>query len=173
MKRTVTMGVTLFALLGAVWGIADDIGIPQALSMFRTWKKLTSEPQLVPYVVATACAIPTPAETLKRHGLHANRWIMVYANPVASAALADNGGAQFPVGAIIAKEKTTGSGATEGVAFMVKHRAGEFAASDGWEFLYYPVSGRAANYDGCINCHKSGGKKDYVFAAYGPYSIRQ
>jgi len=150
-------------------GVADDTGIPQALSTFRTWKKLTSEPQLVPYVVAYLCAVPRPAETLTRHGPHANRWIMVYANPVASAALADNAAAQFPVGAIIAKEKMTSSGATEGVAFMVKHRAGEFAASDGWEFLYYPAaSGQAANYDACINCHKSGGKKDYVFAAHGP-----
>jgi len=141
--------------------------------MFRTWKKLTSEPQPVSYVVAWLCATPTQAKTLSVMAPYSNSWIMVYANPLASAALADNAATQFPVGAIIAKEKMTSSGVTEGVAFMVKHRAGEFAASDGWEFLYYPVSGPAANYDACINCHKSGGKKDYVFAAYGPYGIRQ
>jgi len=169
MRRTVTIGVTLVPVLCAAW---SDIAIPQALSAFRTWKKLTSEPQLVPYVMSIACAMPTPEETLERHGPHANRWIMVYANPAAAATLMDGSVTQFPAGAVIAKEKLTRPGATEGVAFMVKHRAGEFAASDGWEFLYYPSSARASNYDACINCHKAGGKKDYVFGAYAP-AIRQ
>ncbi len=92
---------------------------------------------------------------------------MVYANLLASAALQDSSSRTFPPGAMIAKEKRGGS-EKDGVAFMVKRPAGEFAQSGGWEFSYFrPSGGAKPSYETCISCHRAGGAKDYVFGRYG------
>jgi hypothetical protein len=67
---------------------------------------------------------------------------------------------------MIAKEKLVApqDDRTEAVAFMIKHPKGEFVESDGWEFVYRPVGSTTPVYDGCVACHRAGGKKDYVFA---------
>ncbi len=150
---------------------AADLGIPTPFAAYRSWKLLTLSPQPIPYQLAQLCAAAVSAlPKATDHGPHANRWVMVYANLAADAARADAGVAKYPVGAMIAKEKRATAGAThpEGVAFMVKHRKGEFTASDGWEFLYFPSAGKNANYDGCISCHRARAAKDYVFGSYGP-----
>ena len=150
---------------------AGDFGIPTPLAAYRSWKALTSTPQPIPYQLAQLCAATAPAlPKSPDQGPHANRWVMAYANPAADAALANASVAKFPAGAILAKEKRISADAThpEGVASMVKHRPGEFAASGGWEFLYYPSAGASASYAGCISCHRARGKKDYVFGSYGP-----
>jgi hypothetical protein len=66
---------------------------------------------------------------------------------------------------IIAKEKRLerDDAHLAGVAFMIKHGKGELKESGGWEFAYYP-SAPQARYDGCVDCHRSGGSKDYVFS---------
>jgi hypothetical protein len=145
----------------------DGIRIPDELAGFRSWVKLTAEPQMVPYQLSILCAAQPPTlKNWERHGLHTNRSIMVYANPMASAALRDWTTTAFPVGATIAKEKLRGS-AADGVAFMVKHPSADFPESGGWEFLYYPASAAKPSYESCISCHRTGGSKDYVFGRYG------
>ena len=165
----------LLALIAGAGLLADmsaraaDVAIPSPLADYRSWKALTSTPQPIPYQLAQLCmAMPLAHLKAPEHGPHANRWVMVYANPAADAALANASVARFPVGAIIAKEKRIAAGAAhpEGVAFMVKHRAGEFAGSGGWEFLYYPSTGALLSYEGCISCHRARGRKDYVFGSY-------
>ncbi len=156
-------------LLAGVSAWSGDDPIPSHLSDYRSWKALTSTPKPIPFQLAQLCAAMAP--TLPKapdHGPHANRWVMVYANAAADAALANTSVATFPVGAIIAKEKRISADAAhpEGVAFMVKHRKGEFSGSGGWEFLYYPSAGASASYEGCISCHRARGRKDYVFGAY-------
>ena len=142
-----------------------------ALDSYRSWTPLTSEAVLVPYSLAIQCARVTDAqiETARRsHGPHTDRWIRVYANPLAASAIKDSRATVFPVGATIAKEKLRepGDAHPEGVAFMIKHAKGEFTASDGWEFSYKPAS-EPGSYDGCVACHRAGGHKDYVFGRYG------
>jgi hypothetical protein len=56
----------------------------------------------------------------------------------------------------------------EGVAFMIKHPKGEFASSDGWEFVYFPTPTSRASYTRCVSCHRSGASKDYVFSSLAP-----
>lgn len=79
---------------------------------------------------------PLPPEELQRrlraakkaYGVHAERYVRVYANPVAVTTLLDPTAKQFSPGAIIAKEKlnTPSDDVPEGVAFMIKHAAGRF-----------------------------------------------
>lgn len=164
----VVAATLLCACIGA-W--AAPLRLPASLSGYRTWKALTATPHEISARLAQLCAVPQqPSATPDPHGPHANRWVMVYANPLAQSALTDATVSRFAPGAIIAKEKRMAPGADhpEGVAFMVKHRAGEFTASDGWEFLYFPSAGKSADYSGCIDCHRSRAKKDYVFGSYGP-----
>jgi hypothetical protein len=164
------LAALLITILAAgAWSLCGDVPVPDAPAGFRSWKKLTSEAVLVPYALSIQCAMVKPsAENIKRYGPHTNRWVMVYANPLAADALKDDFVKQFPPGAMIAKEKLAQPGAAhpEGVAFMIKHRDGEFTASGGWEFQYSPSSPNAS-YESCTNCHRAGGKKDYVFGSYG------
>ena len=96
---------------------------------------------------------------------------MVYANPPAVSALRDDRVRTFPVGSIIAKEKRDSPQArADGVAFMIKRPDGQFVESGGWEFVYRAKATGTGSYDGCITCHRVGGKKDYVFGRYGRQS---
>lgn len=159
------MNVLLAAL--ALLALGDS-----ELTSYRSWELLTPAPRAVPYDVSLLCMIPTDDQMKmagKKHGIHAWRWIKVYANPTAAAAWRDERVKVFPVGSMIVKEKLTArdDSEAEGVAFMVKHPKGRFDKSGGWEFIYKPGSTRQSSYDGCINCHRVGGKRDYVFGQYG------
>ena len=104
----------------------------------------------------------------KSHGPHADRWVVVFANPAAAAAMQSKVG-ELPPGAIVAKEKRQKPDDTrpEGVAFMIKHRKGELAESGGWEFRYYPSDDPHPSYRRCIDCHRAGASTDYVFSTLG------
>lgn len=141
------------------------------LANYRKWKSL-AQARMVPFELAVQCAPVTETQVEKARktfGPHTYRWINVYANPLAASALQDPLAKTFPVGAVIAKEKTLAPGDrnAEAVAFMIKRPKGQFVESDGWEFLYRPVKTETANYDGCITCHKASGTKDYVAGNYG------
>jgi ABC-type transport system substrate-binding protein len=109
------------------------------------------------------CGLQKPrAADVEKHGPHTNRWIMVYANPSAAAALLDATATMFPPGSIIVKQKLDQPTASEpdGTALMIKHAKGEFISSGGWEFRYspeyHPDQDAKPNYDSCVACHKAG-----------------
>ena len=93
---------------------------------------------------------------------------MVYANPIAAAALRDHNVTVFPEGAVIVKEKLRASEdpKAEAVAVMTKRSVKDFPNSNGWEFSFRPTE-TTPTYEGCIACHRAGGRKDYVFGQYG------
>lgn|SRR5215471_8056607 len=175
MKALVLGGILVgvaAALQVAPGGGATD----PALESYRSWTRLTPDAVLVPYRLAIQCARVTDAQVeaeRKTHGPHTNRWIRVYANPLAESALADARVTVFPAGAMIAKEKLRdpGDAHPEGVAFMIKRPQGQFPRSDGWEFVYTPAAD-SGSYDGCIACHRAGGRKDYVFGRYDRDGVR-
>ncbi len=145
---------------------SDGVGkLPARLAGYRSWT-MTAEPRLVPQEFTVACAPPSLfEERRKRYGPHYSRWIRVYANASAASAMQQRKLTDFPVGSIIAKEKLLDptDSSPDGLAFMIKHGKGEFTASDGWEFLYYPSTEEAGAYDSCVTCHRAGAKRDYVF----------
>lgn len=133
-------GVLLTASTTAPGG---DVRVPSTLTGYRSWTEVTPGPTLMPYELAVQCMPVTEAQleqARKSHGPHTNLWSMVYANPVALAALRAKDAKVFASGSILAKEKRREreDATPEGVAFMIKHPKGEFVASDGWEFAYYP-----------------------------------
>ena len=167
-----TMSVRILAL-SLVFAMSSaaarhDIGIPSQLAGYRSWKKLTPEPRLVPFQLVMWCAPTTMESQLdearKTHGPHANRWVTSYANAIAAAAIEANDASEFPIGSVIVKEKRIGPGdeKPEGVGVMTK-RGAKFAASGGWEFQFYPAAKDAASLDHCVAWHRSGASRDYVF----------
>ena len=153
----------LFVILAAA--MSGNMGIPQPLAAYRSWSELTAGPQPMPYDLSVRCLAITDAERkkiLQSHGPHANVWASVFANEMAWTALQAK--TDFAPGSIIVKEKAKERfGAPDGVAFMIKHGKGEFAKSGGWEFRYYPAPAVGVSYQGCVDCHSRGAKRDYVF----------
>jgi|GEM_PF-2662370 len=159
-----------FLLMASAPAKKGALSIPSALAHYASWTELTPGPRLMPYELSVLCvpAAVQPGDAQKSHGPHANLWAAVYANPAALATLKAKASTAFPAGAIIAKEKRRQREDTtpEGVAFMIKHPKGEFADSDGWEFVYFPAPANRSSYARCVSCHRSGALKDYVFSPF-------
>ncbi len=157
----------LLAALAATTAAAPKL--PPNLAGYRSWTALDERPRLMPLELSMACGPMRTqeeiAEIKKKAGPHADVWTMVYLNPAALDALKVKGG-EFPAGAMIAKEKRRNpDDAPEAVAFMIKHPKGKLRESGGWEFVYYPAE-KNASLQRCVNCHRNGGEKDYVFSTY-------
>lgn len=156
--------VTLAAcVVAAAVAASDDAAkLPEKLAGYRSWAMTTAEPHIVPPEAAAACA-PSSAflDDEEKYGPHASRWLKVYVNETAAAAMRNREDlTAYPEGSIIAKEKLVHPTAedAEGVAFMIKD-------GERWEFLYYPSTGKAGEYDGCVSCHR-GARRDSVFATF-------
>ena len=147
------------------------LALPREFADYRTWSHLLKRPRAVPEELWILCRPPSAAEqdrARQETGPHAQYLVMVYATRAAAHTLASTPGSVAP-GAIIAKEKLSrdGSASPEGVGVMVKHAGGEFEATGGWEFLYYPASGDPRNtHEHCAACHQRGQSRDYVLGDY-------
>src|SRR5438105_1842591 len=148
------MGRLLSTLVvgAAVWSrpaVAEPdsrLGLTPEFAGYTAWTQVLKSPRQVPLDLWALCRPQTPAERAtarRKSGPHAGRFIRVYVNPPAVAAVSDPEARPFPLGTVIAKEKLSGSphGALEGVAFMVKRKESQFPSTDGWQFLYFPPSG--------------------------------
>ena len=166
MKVSATAAVLLALALPA--GAFDPIALPPELARYRSWEATTDAPYLVPEHVSTLCAPVVrerPVDAARGAGLHAGRFIRVYANAAAQPALAT---VPRPVaaGAVIAKEKLSKADDTEPVAaaFMVRRDEARFRETGGWEFLFYPPSrDTEATHQACAACHRGAQGGDYVF----------
>ena len=160
--------IILLASVALGWAQSS---LPPSLADYRSWEKLLKQPQAVPLELWQLCRSPMPKDlklAAATHGPHNQHYIQVYAN---RSALGANRNKPFPVGSILAKEKLLlpNSREPDGVAFMIKQAGSKFAGTGGWEFLYFPVSGKTkadnADSQSCAACH-SGAANDYVRGEY-------
>jgi hypothetical protein len=170
MKTIAAAGVLLSLALPV--GAFDPIALPPELARYRSWEATTNAPYLVPEHVSTLCAPVVrerPVEPAPEAGLHAGRFIRVYANAAAQPALA-TAARPAAAGAVIAKEKLSKADDTEPVAaaFMVRRDEARFRETGGWEFLFYPPSrDPEATHRGCAACHRNARDGGYVFGHAG------
>jgi len=149
-----------------------QLGLPAELAGYREWTQLLKSPYQVPMELWVRCMAPTPADwaaARRKFGPHTERYIRVYANQPAVAAVSGGERRPFPPGAVIAKEKLARSphGPAEGVAFMLKRKEPQFPETGGWEFLYFPASGEARRtHEACASCHRATASTEYVFGQY-------
>jgi hypothetical protein len=103
--------------------------------------------------------------------LHHNTRLHVYANPMATGVI-DERVPVFPVGAIIVKEKFSGTGMDGlnimGIGGMIKRSPGDDLTNGDWEYFYSSgtndfASGRLGF---CTECHRSAKARDYVFSPW-------
>ena len=151
-------GVLALSCLGLSSGSRDaGSDLPAHLADYRSWR--AGDVHAVSPPLAALCVALPPKELQRArskarrvYGPHAERYVRVYTNPTAALTLSDPVARQFSAGSIIAKEKVGDPTGTqvEAIAFMIKHPAGAFSESGGWEFRYYPEN-REASYSGCID----------------------
>ena len=157
-----------------VWPVAiraerkRPLKLPAEFAEYKQWTPLLKSPHQVPTDLWLLCRPPTPSEldaARQKNGPHGARFIRVYGNQPVAAAVSDRERKPFPPGAVIAKEKL--SGTLQGVAFMVKRKPSQFPETDGWEFLFYPASGDSRRtHDACASCHRGAASRDYIFGQY-------
>jgi hypothetical protein len=168
--RIAAMAVALWACLASAAG-NNPLGLPSDLAAYRQWAQPLKSPYPVPLELWTLCRTPTAARwaaAREKQGPHVGRFIRVYGNAAAVAAFSSLENRPFPPGAVIAKEKLSGSpdGVLEGVGFMVKRKDSEFSKSAGWEFLYFPHSGdNRRTQEACATCHRAA-PNDFIFGHY-------
>lgn len=146
--------------------------LPDEFKDYPSWAKL-NEAHHVPMRLWLLCISPTPAqlaEARKENGPHFDKSVQVYGNAVAVAALAKPGQVVLPVGSILVKEKGKQIGHTttvDGLGVMIKRDGRKFKVSGGWEFLYFPLSGKKSKtHQACASCHQGVADRDYRFGDY-------
>jgi hypothetical protein len=108
-----------------------------------------------------------PGEAYEGHSPHGEK-VKLYANRTAAA-----GGNTFPSGSILVKENFDATG-TKLMAVTVMYRSQGYSPESGdWYWTKYEADGSVATMDGmriagrvgmCIDCHRSAGGNDFVFA---------
>ena len=174
MANLLRIGAVCVALAFGPLGAEQNsrLGLPAELAGYKEWTQLLKSPYQVPMELWLLCRAITPpdwAAARKKYGPHTERFIRVYGNQSASPAVSNRERRPFPQGAVIAKDKLSGSphGTPEGVAFMIKRKESKFPETAGWEFLYFPPSGNARRtHEACASCHRAAAKTDYVFGDY-------
>lgn len=163
--------VGAFVVVAAMGSALASSSLPQDVAGYRSWPQLLEQPRPVSENLWFLCRPPSVVErdeARQRAGPHADHLVMVYATAAAAQALATTA-RSLPPGAILAKAKVSqaGDASPEAVAFMIKHDAGEFPESGGWEFRYYPASGDPREtQEHCAACHQAGKATDFVLGVY-------
>lgn len=148
---------------------------------YQSYRKMTESDVFVNPELAMRC-IPVTRQQVEaargKQGPHAHSAIRVYMNEVAASAFA-RGGAAYPPGAVIVKQKTLlptwdgkaserGGALENGVGGMVKRPTGFDPAHGDWEYFYFddPAKIEAGRMGSCIACHKAAKHTDYVFGTW-------
>lgn len=160
----------ILAFVTVAAGVHDPapLELPPDLASYRSW--LAGEVHAMSTAADALCRALSPLEQAQRRrelernqGPHAERYLRVYGNAKASSVTPE--ATTFPVGSVIVKEKlrsAEGAAPPYGIAVMIKHAESERPLSAGWEFRFYPAQ-PAASLQGCLDCHRQGGTRDYVF----------
>lgn len=170
MKTSRHLIILVFAV--SILSAAEPLVVTKdsAAKFYREFECLTKKPRTVSLATAQLCRTVTKEDLARDKaiaGPHAQNYVHIYANPSAAESIAAKG-AEFPVGAVIVKEKLGKDwNSVSGVGGMVKRAKGYDPANGDWEFFYYTpggefTTGKLAN---CVDCH-NGGKRDHVFSVW-------
>lgn len=146
---------------------------------YTNFQRMTETAVSVTPELAMLCVEPSKEqvdEISARFGPHAHTYVQIYMNDLAAGAFT-NQARQFPVGAVVVKQKYVSryhlldqekyGRAKNGIGGMIKRSPGFDPAHGDWEYFYFDdlkkiESGRISS---CVNCHESA-KQDYVFGGW-------
>lgn len=163
--------VVPLALLSLEFSAAENPETVKVAESYTELVKANEDIRTLSAHLGSACrSMPGAREERARSGPHALHYVNYYRSK--SAILPDRG--TWPVGSVLVKEKFSTGGpmkgpdftSPNGVAGMIKRRAGFAPTSGDWEF-FWAKDGSLVKHDNasCIACH-SGAKRDFVFTDY-------
>jgi hypothetical protein len=159
-------------------------GVPPSsqpsITGYRKWTRVNPRPHWVFSQLAALCRSLTPEE---QAGVaadpHEDKFVTVYVNEVARAAMLHQQKPTFPMGSVIVKEKLTSadSRTPELLTVMRKQRKGYNPRGGDWEYLVFDGTAAAVQSQGdsqrCVSCHAQWKETDYVSRAYLPDDVRR
>ncbi len=139
---------------------------------YKAFPRLTREPRAVSRTLSGLCRVLAPEEIegdREQYGSHSLAWVHVYANEPAVAELAKSR-RQFPVGAIIVKEKLGDQQAVTGIGAMQKMPPGYDPEGGDWRYIYTEASAtpgqdkvEQGRLEKCRTCHMRAKERDHVY----------
>lgn len=150
--------------------------IKDVIESYAELELMTPEPVFVDPEIAKRCIGPTKEmidNARLEIGPHANCVVKIFMNQLASKAFNDR--AEYPVGSIVVKEKTTlkiadetnteGRGTELGIGGMIKRAEGFDESNGNWEYFYEENGAdvEVGKISSCIQCHATAKGSDYVF----------
>lgn len=140
------------------------------------WKPLFETARNVSMELMTLCRLMTKQEEAYLGSEHGQRFVQVYANPIAAPAITVVGKRVFPEGSVIVKEKWDRDPRLAlndknlrpiGQGIMVKRGKSFNAASGDWEYMYVDETGTITRdqtqLQHCIACHSANQTGDSIF----------
>ncbi len=173
MRRVPVLAAVCAALLvqpglaAAPDGAAEQASAQAIVKNYKAYPRLTREPREVSRRLAMLCRVLAPeeiAQDREQYGPHSLAWVHVYANKAAAAELARSR-RQFPVGAVIIKEKLGEQQAVAGIGAMQKMPPGYDPEGGDWQYVYVDESGKLAQgrLENCRTCHMRAKERDHVY----------
>ncbi len=136
---------------------------------YATWIPMFQAPRNVSAFLMALCRLPDESEQAYLQSAHAQFFVQVFANPLASGILLQQGARAFPEGAIIVKEKWArderflkNDSATKpaGLGIMRKEK-------NGWQYAYVDETGTITRdqkqLEHCAACHSAQSERDFIF----------
>ena len=153
--------------------------IAQIAVVYTNFQQLTKNAVFVNPELAMLCRGASKEEVDAariRFGPHANTGILIFMNDLAAVAFRTKA-AQFPVGAVVVKQKTVHGYLDKdgkrvvgdnGVGGKVKRSPGFDPKHGDWEYFYFENLKKIESgpITSCIQCHDSAKNKDYVFGTW-------
>lgn len=166
---------------------AENSGVVSEIKGFENWKALVKDLP-VTFQMISLCSHPgfakVPSEPIGMHANSANgtvaylgdKKVSVYANDSAYSHIVNGEAGDFPLGAMIVKEKIRDgkNHAHNSLGIMIKQKVGFDPVNANWEFVFVDDSQKVARGSkelaNCYACHRGGdsfGQKaaDFVFVS--------
>jgi hypothetical protein len=156
---------------------------PKVQDIVESYAKLprmTKDPYAVSPTFLANCgtfSLNSQDEATRKHGDHAYTSIHVFMDE--SARDAFQKGAEYPIGAVIVKEKNNPNLRVDdphrrvALGGMIKRKSSSPSNVDNWEFFYIDENKKLAtekDLQRCKDCHTNAAKKDFVFGDWSKVS---
>lgn len=163
--------------------LKDEVTAEKVIEEFEGYQMMTVEPvNLSPSFYADCAVTPEMTRHEEKHGPHANYYLLIYMNDIASRAYRDSA-TPYPIGSVVVKKKTSDRYAVAdnpkenrrwyGLGGMIKRPAGYDPEHGDWEYFYFekPSPVETGKIVSCVECHAKAKDRDYVYGNWRTHVV--